>query len=335
MGLAFAARVGAASVDESLTGWQLAIDNDVFVKRGSDRWYTNGIRATWTYGGEAQQLNLYSQQVAEAGKWFLWCGARPAMSYALGQTMYTPRNIRLAAPQLDDRPWGAFLYFGTTAHAFRKQQFRATEFKWGVTGPAALGRQAQTLIHELIDSPKPQGWAQQLRARPGVQLSHSRVYRFGDDESRPDWFAFQWGAGASVGTLRTYATGSVAILVGDLKGPNTPLLLGNEGDFVVQDYKRKQLDRPFAFLMGTVAVVGYNYFIEGPTPYGHSRIESKPSYAMWQWGFSLPLQAWLSDAWPRLSYVHSSRSAEFSGSKLGRGEAVQRWGTLAASWEFR
>ena len=322
-----------AQANDEVAGWQVAWDNDVWAKGKTDRWYTNGLRLTWTYNKPPQ--NELSRLFLRGSEWFLWEEPTPTLSYSIGQAMYTPRDIRLPVPPIDDRPWGAFLYFGVTAHAYKGDEFRATELKMGVTGKYALGEQAQKLVHRITSSAVPQGWDQQLKARLGVQLTHARVYRIGDTVAN-DKVAVQLGWGAGVGTLRARANIDAAIVVGSLGGRNSPLLIGNEGDFIAQDFNnRPQFREPFVFLAGNVTGVVYNYFLEGSTPYGRATIEPKRTYTVLTFGASLPLQRWLGSDWPRLVYSQSVRSAEFvSSTNASREELRQRWGTLALHWDL-
>jgi lipid A 3-O-deacylase len=316
---------------DDVQGYQLNWDNDLWARGRTDRWYTNGVRFSWSY--DKPPTTQAMRLLREGSKWFLWDEAEPSLSYSVGQSMYTPRDIRVAEPQLEDRPWGAFLFGSATAHAMRKREFRATELKVGVTGPGALGEQAQKFVHRVTESEPPQGWHQQLKSRLGVQLSHSRVYRIGDTEAG-DWFGFQYGWGATVGTLRGHANLNVAMTIGGLTGENAPLLIGNEGDFVVQDFKnRPQYRHPYGFLAANVTGVSYNYFLEGRTPYGKARLEPHRSYTMFSAGFSLPLDRYFSGRWPRVVYTQSVRTAEFRTDTLDRNEARQRWGTLTLNWD--
>lgn len=325
---------GAAHAADEVVGWQVNWDNDLWARGKTDRWYTNGVRVSWTFDKPPQ--SELSKAFVSGTQWLLWDGKTPTMTYSVGQSMYTPSDIRLAQPPLDDRPWGAFLYFSTTAHAYQGNEFRATELKLGTTGKYALGEQAQKLVHKIISSPEPQGWDQQLRARPGIQLTHARVYRIGDTPAH-DVVGFQAGWGVGVGTLRTRGSLDAAVVVGDLGGTNAPLLIGNEGDFVVQDFnKRDQFRSPFLYIAANITGVAYNYFLEGKTPYGQAQIEPKRSYRVFTVGLSLPLQRWLGEGWPRLVYAQSTRTPEFT-SELTAGlkESRQRWGTFTLSWDLK
>ena len=324
------------AADDDVAGWQLHWDNDVWAKGSTDRWYTNGIRLGWAYNKRPD--NELAKLFIEGSRWLQWNDGDYHLAYSVGQTMYTPQNIALARPQPDDRPWGAFLYFGASTNASRKkpgsEEFRSTELKLGTTGPHALGEQFQEFVHKVGSAQIPQGWHQQLRARPGIQLSHTRVYMPNDHGGR-DYFGFQYGWGVAAGTLRNHANINGALLVGNLRGTATPMPMSNEGDFVTADFNNRALfKRLFAYAAVNVTGVASNYFIEGSTPYGRSRLEAKRSYTVVQAGVSIPLQCWFGKRWPRLVYAQSTRSPEFRNSVTGREGARQRWGTFSFNWDI-
>lgn len=341
IGMALAALVACspARANDDVQGWQVNWDNDVWGKGKTDRWYTNGLRLSWTYN--TPPTSAVSRLLRDGSQWFLWDATPPTLTYSVGQTMYTPRDITRAEPQREDRPWGAFLFTSVTAHAFRDRgpdqgsEFRATELKTGLVSKYALGEQAQKFVHRYVtDSPMPAGWDQQLRTRLGVQLSHARAHQLGD-RLLGDRIGFQWGWGAAAGTVRTHGNLNIAITAGDLSDRNAPILIGNEGDFVVQDFSnRPQFARPFFYLAANVTGVAYNYFLDGDTPYGRSDLERKRSYTMFTLGASLPLQRWIGSDWPRLVYAQSTRSAEFRSRTIGRDEHRQRWGTFSLHWDL-
>lgn len=313
-------------------GYQLNLDNDFFVPGSTDRWYTNGLRLAWTY--KTPSNNPWVQGVlASARDWDL-IDAEPTLTYSVGQSMYSPRAVSVATAQPLDRPWGGFLYGGITAQAYKGPRFAATEIKVGVTGPLALAAPLQSAWHNLIGSPQPVGWSQQLAGRPALQISHTRQYRHPNFSG--DQLAFQTGWGGAVGNLRVYGNVNASLIWGDLQGSATPTLIANEGDFVVLDLEdRAMFKRPFGYFSVGMNLVAYNYFITGPTPYGNTELRTNPVFGTAQIGISLPTQQWLGKQAPRLVYALNIRSAEFRSVGLEQMGGVQRWGSLTLNWDLR
>ncbi len=326
------AQEGFPSKDE-LMGTQLNWDNDLWAPSKIDRWYTNGIRYSWTY--RKTPNTVLAREFADASKVVFGPSSAPTLTYTVGQLMYTPRDITVSGPQPNDRPWGGFLYFGLTAHAYEGRTFSAAEVKLGLTGKYAFAEQTQTAIHKIVDSARPAGWDQQLEPRLGAQLTYTRLSRFGNNLLN-DRVGFQLGWGGAVGTVRTYANVNATMLIGDLDGNDPPILIGNEGDFISQDFNNRPVfKKPFGYISAGLNAVGYNYFLTGPTPYGASLISPLPGFVTIQVGVSVPLQHWLKGGWPRLVYAVSARSPEFENAGLGQGAGIQRWGTFTANWDFQ
>ena len=324
---------GAVAMADDIQGVQLHWDNDVWATGGADRWYTNGLRLSWSWNAEAS--TALGKGLDLAARWWMFDGARPTLTYAIGQSMYTPVDIAVSTPQPHDRPWGAFLFVGVTAHAYEGKDFRATELKIGTTGRPALGEPLQAGVHKyLTNSQRPAGWDQQLRTRLGVQVSHTRIRRWGDTDSN-DFFGFQTSWGAVAGTLRTYAHVGVAMSFGDLVGSNSPLSVANEGDFVIQDFNnRDQFRKPFGYVALSATAMAYNYYLQGRTPYGRSQIDARPVYAAAQVGASLPLHAWSGWPWmPRVVYSQTLRGPEFTSRLPGAPTPRSRYGSFTLHWD--
>ncbi len=332
-GLLWAGLSVTALAAEDIQGVQLHWDNDVWAQGGADRWYTNGLRLSWSWNAEAS--TALGKGLDLAARWWLWDGATPTLTYAFGQSMYTPGNIRTSAAQPFDRPWGAFLFTGVTAHDYRGREFRATEFKLGFTGRHAQGERAQAGVHRyLTHSARPEGWDQQLGTRLGLQLSHTRLRLLGDTKEG-DVFGFQTSWGGAIGTLRTYGHLGLAMTVGNLVGSNSPLSVANEGDFVIQDFEnRDQFKRPFGYVAVSVTAMAYNYFLQGRAPHGRAQIDRRPWVAAVQVGASLPLHCWTGWSWmPRVVYSQTLRGPEFTSRLQGAPSTRSRYGSFTLHWD--
>src|SRR3546814_4711146 len=72
--------------------------------------------------------------------------------------MYTPDDVALRNPPLDDRPYAGWLYGSVGLIAETGRRLDQLELTLGVVGPASLTEQTQKLIHEITDSQEPRGW---------------------------------------------------------------------------------------------------------------------------------------------------------------------------------
>ncbi len=78
--------------------------------------------------------------------------------------MFTPQDITLPDIQYNDRPYGGALY---AIHSLQsidtaKKVKITTELFLGVIGPISFAEESQTLVHQIIGSPKPEGWDNQV-----------------------------------------------------------------------------------------------------------------------------------------------------------------------------
>src|SRR3546814_15174227 len=91
--------------------------------------------------------------------------------------MYTPDDVALRNPPLDDRPYAGWLYGSVGLIAETGRRLDQLELTLGVVGPASLAEQTQKLIHEITDSQEPRGWDTQLENEPGGVLHYTRSRR--------------------------------------------------------------------------------------------------------------------------------------------------------------
>jgi lipid A 3-O-deacylase len=110
-------------------------------------------------------------------------GACTLLTLGIAQTIYTPDSLATSRPQPRDQPYAGFLY--ATAGVVTLDSPRARDSThWlsytevsnqvllGVTGPAALAEQTQSLAHWTLStgSHRPLGWRNQLRSAVQVGL---------------------------------------------------------------------------------------------------------------------------------------------------------------------
>src|SRR5574339_1002483 len=114
-------------------------------RNATDRWYTNGVHLAGSY--KPGQEPALARPVTNWIRRWLWpqrcapCELR--VTAALGQNMYTPRDIEIAEWQAHDRPGAAWLYGGVGLSSFAGNRHQVLSLKAGPTGPAALGEPAQ------------------------------------------------------------------------------------------------------------------------------------------------------------------------------------------------
>jgi lipid A 3-O-deacylase len=96
-----------ASKDIDTITLTVVFENDIFAE--ADGSYTNGARVAWLSGPGAPAW------VFGTGRWLplIPNGATVRTSYEVGQNIYTPEDVELRNPPLDDRPYAGWLYGST------------------------------------------------------------------------------------------------------------------------------------------------------------------------------------------------------------------------------
>jgi lipid A 3-O-deacylase len=169
-------------------------ENDFFnpITEQTDRYYTQGLRVEWL-APEQKSAPYFLPAISHADWCSIVCGSgfkdgHVNTGFAVGQNIYTPANIRVAAPQPYDRPWAGLLYGSRIARisyaepSLAAQRQDRIEVSVGVVGPASLAKEAQIGWHKVIGAPRPQGWANQLRNEPILQLRYDTALRWPQSE---------------------------------------------------------------------------------------------------------------------------------------------------------
>jgi hypothetical protein len=214
-------------------------ENDLY-GNGADRNYTNGARLT--YFDFDSDIPDFARVLDKLVPTFS-INDTTGIYYSVGQNLYTPSDIKIAADQKDDRPWAAFLYTSAGLASITKNHVDNIEATIGVVGPAALGEQTQKFIHSHVsDSPLPKGWRHQLKNEPGLILSWERSWpeRYGFQTFGLDASAVPY-LGATVGNVYTYANTGVSfrLMPHSSRFQDTPVrvrpAMPGTGAFVVPD----------------------------------------------------------------------------------------------------
>ena len=125
-------------------------ENDSFLFRGTDRYYTNGLRLTRTYGADGlprwahrtrwiarivDDRPLCSESDDQEG-----CMPRYQTAWTVGQNLYAPENLRASRLLRNQRPYGAWLYYGnilTLDKPGQQQPGKSTSASWAALWPWA------------------------------------------------------------------------------------------------------------------------------------------------------------------------------------------------------
>ncbi|WP_113653854.1 lipid A deacylase LpxR family protein [Pedobacter namyangjuensis] len=132
-------------------------ENDAYLFYGQDRYYTNGLFIYFRHAVDEQKLKKLEKLTYEI---------------SAGQKMYNPVSGFSPDPAKQDRPFAGYLYAGGNVSLFYKNEsVLKTGLEVGVVGPAALGKEAQQLLHDLVGFYEIEGWQYQIKNQFAVNLN--------------------------------------------------------------------------------------------------------------------------------------------------------------------
>jgi len=320
-----AAEAPAPSIGAWFSEAQFLLDNDTWAK--TDRYYTSGFK----FGGAVHLRNIWQPLQAPGNAALALIRPDPkAETFGgifVGQNLYTPKEIGETRPQPFDRPWAAWLYLGTVLQVVRRdgKVLDSVEFDIGMVGPAALGEDVQTTVHEIVGAPTPRGWHNQLPNEPGFLVAYVHKRKLGNEHA--DLIPH---AGATLGTVLTLArAGGTARLGRNLSGfgpdriePSGALLQNTRVS--VQSGARPAWEY-YAFAGADFRYVAHNIFLDGTVFRDSPSVEKKRFVRDISAGVSVRYRAFRFT----LSRVH--RSEEFT-TPLG-GSGRQAFFGLSLAYE--
>ena len=184
-----------------------------------DGYYTQGSRFSYLSNQEPSRWLISSARLLP----FFTLEGKLRTSYALGQSIFTPDDIKRSELIVDDRPYAGWLYgaIGLIAEyrddsGVFKNRRDSLELNIGIVGPAAYGEQTQTFGHKVRGATEPEGWDNQLDDEPGFMLLYDRQW-----QGRYNLALNGLGidliphVGAALGNVMTYAAAGATIRFGD------------------------------------------------------------------------------------------------------------------------
>jgi lipid A 3-O-deacylase len=135
---------------------------------GTDRAYTAGTRLELFYTKNKSSRFILDRVMPKAGD-----SSINIFGWGLSQLMITPEDISRTDFQPDDYPWSGAMFATHTLYSYNEQKKYdlQTEIDMGVRGPAALGGEAQDIVHHMINYRRPKGWDNQFGNSPLLDIS--------------------------------------------------------------------------------------------------------------------------------------------------------------------
>jgi hypothetical protein len=320
--------------DGPFNRFTMHLENDIF--GGTDRGYTNGLKLTWgtafsAVDNEAADLPGWIYAVADRLPRVNELGSHRALFVSLGQNIYTPEDIQRSDLIEDDRPYAGFTYIGLGFLGRKDARLDVWELQAGVVGPLSMAEQTQNFVHQIVGSPKAQGWEHQLKNEPALEVIRETKWRlWSRDFHRGFSVDLIPHLGARLGNIAIYAnTGAELRLGWDLPRDfgTCPIRPGcNVGDPLL-DMTLSRAQSPAANLQTFLAVDGravlHDIFLDGNTFVDSHSVDKEPFVADLITGIGFQYGR------ARFTYSYVYRTPEFK----ERREA-QLFGAVTLSWSY-
>lgn len=292
--LAMLATSGDTSAEERQWGRfdSLHLDQDLWAPGNEDRNYTMGVRFVWSDDdARYQTLNSFGLlQRIDAAFGLDYAVDDPTVRrmVALGNSAFTPDDLRSVEPIRDDRPYSSLLYTASSVVVRDgEHNARGSKLVVGVLG-LSISEWVQTKIHVANrarsgkDTPyDPQGWHNQISdgGEPTAMYQRSWYLRFPADSENVDAagscdLSAGYYTGASCGIVgkwgRFTKTEDFWSMFGDIdpqSDANQLYGMASRGDARPFDLRARRDDRrtPEWYVLAGVRarLVGYNELLQG------------------------------------------------------------------------
>ncbi len=192
-------------------------ENDAFAQ--TDRDYSNGLKFTWSTPYDIDQdkghLPDWSYPLINRLPFVNDLSNHRAVSFSIGQMIFTPEDTSLTTLVIDDRPYAGYLYLASGFHNRTANQKNSWELQFGIVGPLAFGEETQNFTHDLIGSKKAEGWDHQLGNEIAIEIICESQWRLLSPATRGGFnYDLIPHMGFRIGNIQIYANAGAEIRYG-------------------------------------------------------------------------------------------------------------------------
>lgn len=324
---------GIAALSRHPDIYNIHLENDLF--NGSDEGYTNGVKLSWVSANLKDYiydpcLPLWVRRLNRVFKSIHNTGASSRnMVVTLGQSMYTPLDKTRTDVIPGDRPYAGWLYLGLGYNERNTKQMDTVQINLGIVGPAALGEQTQSFIHDLRGISNFNGWENQLHNELGIQVVAERKKKVWES-STPSWLQFDTIThyGASLGNVATYLNAGFELRAGKRLPKDfgtSPIRSAGDSNAPLEAAVKRRFSAGglHVFVSTDARLVAHDIFLDGNT-FADSHSVNKELLVgnvatglAWQWNGG------------QITYAHYVSSKEFTTQTTNPG-----YGSITLSLEY-
>ena len=216
--LALAAPLAPAAAQDARDRGTLSVthENDTF--GFTDRNYSSGLRLGWVTvekrpaGPERALVRVLA-------------GERPASlrrSYALGHSIFTPRDTFLRDAPPDQHPYAAYLRGEYGLVVEQADRLDRASVQLGIVGPSAGGDWLQNGVHDLLGEAPVRGWDDQVGDEVVVSVAYDTQRRVASRPMGSLTLDVVPSAGVRLGNFQTYAQAGALVRLAPAGGWGPP-----------------------------------------------------------------------------------------------------------------
>lgn len=273
------------------------MENDIFA--GTDGQYTNGFKLTWTrYGLEQLPRDAWAHRwlypVVKRLGFENTPESEKALTFSVGQNIYTPNDIEATELVPDDRPYAGITYMEIGFHRKFENRMHTLGLCAGIVGPHSYAEALQSKVHVLLKNKEPKGWDHQLKDEPVLCLIYDykrKIFASNINAGAGGDVIFNTGGG--IGNVSTYYNIGVMIR----GGWNVPNDCGN---FPIQPATcfhselkqsvcgtQKKKYGAHLFFSASSQLVLHDILLDGNTFRDSHRVDKKPLIGIFMGGIGL------------------------------------------------
>ncbi|ARV13649.1 lipid A deacylase LpxR family protein [Polaribacter sp. SA4-12] len=172
-------------------------DNDLYVSKVRDRYYTSGIFLAYRYLSNNKNESLEKR----------------ILEWKLGHEMYTPNKAVVYNISQHDRPFAGYLYgsFGIN-RVYKKPQILNTSIQIGVIGSNSYAEELQEFIHDIYGFKEAVGWEYQIEN--AFVLNFNAEYLTTILNTEKNLFDITWTNELNLGTIYTNMSTGINARIG-------------------------------------------------------------------------------------------------------------------------
>lgn len=290
-------------------------DNDFINVRGkgTDNAYTNGTRFDLFYTKKNASRFILDRKMPKAGD-----SSIDVFGWGIMQTMFTPNDITKTTYQPDDYPYSGALFATHTLYSYNPEEKYSfqTELLVGVMGPAAMAKQTQVLLHQLIHYQRPMGWANQLGNDPLININFTAEKQLAGHKQ---WIEVIGGGQVFYGTMMNGVALYPLIRIGKMN-PYFNGYIGQYSGGVQKGAKKRRnkmqayfIIKPEAQFIFTNALLEGGLFANNNYNYDGKDVPKKPYSDLQKLVYSLNFGAVMSSGNFGMSFIQNSSSSMMKG----------------------